>query len=131
MNKADVAYAGNWTAPISTAHLKIGEPNGFDRAALGDLAFKRGARTDVTYLECISVNTTVGPVGYGGTNYAFFEDQDIYQARPPSDYGSGPGDSGSVILREADMKRLSLLFAGSDVETIASPYQYPRQFWFE
>jgi hypothetical protein len=104
-------------------HLKIGMPNGNRRAVLDEIAAKRGARTDVTHLICTGVHATVGPVSYGDTKIAYFEDQDIWAAYQDP-YGSGGGDSGSVLLGLNDLARLDLLFAGSDVDTITSPYEY-------
>jgi len=89
----------------------IGQPQNFGVAPLGGLTNKLGRTTLLTPLICTGVEGVVD-VGYGGSNVAEFEDQDIYTHRDGVSAGSAGGDSGSWIVSDDGSELWSLLFAG-------------------
>jgi len=101
---------------IDSGILEIGTPSGaeFD-VPLGLEIWKSGRTTGLTFGTVDQVSFT-GIVDYG-VGMAIFENQIV----------SGPmsagGDSGSVVLTQADNKVMGLLFAGSDEVTIINPIQ--------
>ena len=80
---------------------------------------KHGRTTGLTHGEVVAVNATVN-VGYS-TGSARFVKQIIIS---PGSFSDG-GDSGSLIVTESGNNPVGLLFAGSDLYTIANPDQ-PR-----
>lgn len=101
----------------------IGVPTGivpwspFDESLLNMECMKSGRTTGTTNGIIQDINATVR-VGYGDGKSALFKEQMMF-----SNMSAG-GDSGSLIVRKSDKKAVALLFAGSDLVTIASPIEH-------
>lgn len=89
-------------------------------ATLGLAVTKSGRTTGVTSANCIATGAAVR-VEYENFT-ANFIDQDIYQTTGPP--FSAPGDSGSLILDQAEKRPCSLLFAGSAQITVGNPIRH-------
>ena len=89
-----------------------GSPNGTARATRGLVVQKTGRTTEFTMGKVRDVSATV-KVNYGGKT-AVFENQILTSAM------SQGGDSGSLITDQRH-RAVGLLFAGSEVVTIANP----------
>ena len=81
----------------------------------GQAVKKHGRTTGLTHGEVVAVNAIV-TVGYS-TGSARFVKQIIIS---PGSFSDG-GDSGSLIVTESGNNPVGLLFAGSDLYTIANP----------
>jgi hypothetical protein len=95
--------------------LNIGVVNELTEATLGMEVKKMGRTTGLTTGEVTQIDATV-KVQYS-VQSAFFADQII-----TTDMSDG-GDSGSAIVTKDDNKLVGLLFAGSDVLTVANRIQ--------
>ena len=83
---------------------------------VGMSGIKSGRTTEVTSGELIDANATL-QINYGDKTAKFVE-QILF-----TDMSEG-GDSGSLILQEGTNKAIGLLFAGSDVVTVANPIEH-------
>jgi len=115
-NRMDAAVA----APLDDALVEenvlgIGLVSGVREATLGLDVIKSGRTTGVTTGKVSVLDATV-VVDYGGKT-ATFVNQII------TTHMSEPGDSGSLLVSNNDLKAVGLLFAGSDQVTIHSPIQ--------
>lgn len=81
---------------------------------------KAGRTTGLTEAECTAVGAVVR-VSYGDFT-ATFMDQDVFES--DSAPFSAPGDSGSLIVTDAENAPVSLLFAGNGQITIANPVRF-------
>jgi hypothetical protein len=97
--------------------LDIGIPIGIADAEIGLEVKKSGRTTGLTHGIIDDVNATI-TVNYGGGRYALFKDQIIIKAKTGS-FSAG-GDSGSVIVKENENRVVGLLFAGSQIFTVAN-----------
>lgn len=89
-------------------------------ATVGLIVQKSGRTTKLTHARCTAIGAAL-KVRYGNF-IATFQDQDIYtQIDEPF---SGPGDSGSLIVTEANPAPVSLLFAGGGDMTIGNPFRH-------
>ena len=102
---------------VSDEILEVGEIAGEQEAAVGLKVLKSGRTTAVTH-GTISLLDVTSSVNMGDGDIALFSDQ-MAIVSLSSDPFSQPGDSGSVILTD-DKKIVGLLFAGSDLVTIAN-----------
>ncbi len=89
-------------------------------ATLGLAVTKSGRTTGVTAATCIATGAAVR-VSYGDFTAAFV-DQDIYENK--STPFSAAGDSGSLIVDQAEHRPCSLLFAGSAQITVGNPIRH-------
>lgn len=106
---------------ISPKILGIGQPAPTPiTATLGLAVVKSGRTTGVTAATCIATGAAVR-VQYE-TFEASFIDQDIYQNTDVP--FSAPGDSGSLIVDQANKRPCSLLFAGSAQITVGNPIRH-------
>lgn len=106
---------------ISPKILGIGTPGPTPiTASLGLAVVKSGRTTGVTAATCIATGAAVR-VQYDGFT-ANFVDQDIYQNNQTP--FSAPGDSGSLIVDQAEKRPCSLLFAGSAQITVGNPIRH-------
>lgn len=99
-------------ATLTSRIIGNGTPKGLARAARGLVVQKTGRTTEFTMGKVRDVSATV-KVAYAGKT-AVFEHQILTSAM-----GQG-GDSGSLIT-DQHHRAVGLLFAGSDVVTIANP----------
>jgi len=90
------------------------------RAHVGLEVCKSGRTTGLTCAVCTATGAAVR-VGYGDFT-ANFQDQDVYISTGSA--FSAPGDSGSLIVDQAQHCPVSLLFAGSSEITIGNPIHY-------
>jgi len=95
--------------------LNIGVVNALAEATLGMEVKKMGRTTGLTTGTITQINATVN-VNYG-TQSAFFVDQII-----TTDMSDG-GDSGSAVVTKNGNQLVGLLFAGSDLLTVANRIQ--------
>ena len=110
-NLVDCALATPTDLRLVTASIAgQGIPRGTVEATLNMAVTKSGRTTQTTTGKVIDVNATVA-VNYG-VGVAYFRNQIITTAM------SQGGDSGSLLLSEADQKATGLLFAGSSQITI-------------
>ncbi len=106
---------------ISPKILGIGEPHpGTISATLGLAVVKSGRTTGVTSATCIATGAAVR-VSYGEFS-ANFVDQDIFENKQQP--FSAAGDSGSLIVDQAEYRPCSLLFAGSAQITVGNPIRH-------
>lgn len=96
--------------------LDIGKPKGAKDPELDMVCKKSGRTTELTTDGPISLLDWSGDIGYSNGNLHF-----VGQGIIIKDNFCAGGDSGSVILNQADDKVVGLLFAGSDNSTIFSP----------
>ena len=89
-------------------------------ASLGLAVTKSGRTTAVTAATCIATGAAVR-VSYGQFTAAFI-DQDIYENKQTP--FSAAGDSGSLIVDQAEHRPCSLLFAGSAQITVGNPIRH-------
>lgn len=87
---------------------------------VGDEVHKSGRTSGVSVGTVQSLGASVR-VGLGGNQYADFHDQIIF-----TNISEG-GDSGSDILRKKDNFTGSLLFAGSDTQTIGNRWKNVKE----
>lgn len=128
-NKIDYALidihreGGKWGQGTDTVKPELYDvgPHSYEvvEARLGDEVIKSGRTTGVTRGRCVGIDAT-SHVNYGQEGTARFDGQLIIQGL--SGEFSGPGDSGSTILR--DGKLWGKLFAGGGGQTIANPYTF-------
>jgi hypothetical protein len=88
-----------------------------DNTLLNMRVVKSGRTTGVTHGTVTDINASIR-VNYGNGKSAVFHEQYV-----TTNISQG-GDSGSLVLREDDMKAVGLLFAGSDTATIVSPIEH-------
>lgn len=94
---------------VSAEINEIGIPTGFADAQDEDICEKYGRTTGYTSGRCILKNVTMS-INYGeNTGDIRFSGLDWFKMK------SGPGDSGSIIIRKNDKKIVSHLFAGSEM----------------
>ena len=106
---------------ISPKILGIGTPAPKTiNASLGLAVVKSGRTTGVTAATCIATGAAVR-VQYENFT-ATFIDQDVYENHDTP--FSAPGDSGSLILDQAEKRPCSLLFAGSAQITVGNPIRH-------
>ncbi len=89
-------------------------------ATLGLAVTKSGRTTGVTAATCIATGAAVR-VSYGQFTAAFV-DQDIFENKQTP--FSAAGDSGSLIVDQAEHRPCSLLFAGSAQITVGNPIRH-------
>ena len=112
-NTVDCAVARPMDDRVLTPRiLGNGSPQGMARAARGLIVQKTGRTTEFTMGKVRDVSATV-KVNYGKKT-ALFENQILTSAM------SQGGDSGSLIMDQRH-QAVGLLFAGSEVVTIANP----------
>ena len=90
---------------------------GAESVAIGDDVFKVGRTTGLTGGTVTSIRTVVGPVGYGRQQASFQNSIEIVSTGAGA--FSGPGDSGSAIVKVANNKVVALLYAGNGTQTYA------------
>lgn len=83
---------------------------------------KCGRSTQTTRGIVTDINATIR-VGYGTSGIAIYQNQILIAGIPFIAPFSQPGDSGSLILDQFSNKPVGLLFAGSNIVTIANPIQ--------
>ncbi len=106
---------------ISPKILGIGTPKPKTvSASLGLAVTKSGRTTGVTTAACVATGAAVR-VQYDDFS-ATFVDQDIYQNNETP--FAVAGDSGSLILDQAEKRPCSLLFAGSAQITVGNPIRH-------
>jgi hypothetical protein len=103
---------------ISNDILIIGPPSGTTRAVLNMSVHKFGRTSSYTTGRVTSVETDVKVEYSMGT--LVFTRQILISGLNGMPF-SEAGDSGSLILEQESQKAVGLLFAGSDVVTIANP----------
>jgi len=114
-NLVDCAIAKpNRDEDVANTILEVDGTSGEAEPEAGMKVKKSGRSSGLTHGEVSVTNLTVS-VNMGEGRLALFEDQ---SAMGPM---SEPGDSGSIILTE-DNRSVGLLFAGSDLITIANRY---------
>jgi hypothetical protein len=111
-NLVDAAIA----LPTSIRHvippiIAAGIPKGTVEAILGMKVIKSGRTTETTTGKVTGIDVTVS-VNYGSAGVAYFRNQIL-----TTNMSKG-GDSGSLLLSQADKKATGLLFAGSSKVTI-------------
>lgn len=121
VNRIDAAIG----LPIDAGRLVaenryIGKIEGTAPAFIGQPVRKAGRTTDYTEGFVHLLNATVD-VGYGASRVARFAGQIIIKGVEETPDFSRGGDSGSVIVARDSQNAVGLLFAGSDVATIANP----------
>lgn len=98
----------------------IGQIDGTIEGYIGQQVRKAGRTTDYTEGTVTLLNATVS-VGYGAERVAKFTGQLIISGNENTPDFSRGGDSGSVIVERDSQKAVGLLFAGSEMVTIANP----------
>lgn len=98
---------------------KLPTPSGTDDARLGDIVFKVGRSTGLTYGEVIDISVTLGPISYAH-GPCWFENSFTIEGTNGATF-SEKGDSGSVIVRKDDGKIIGILYAGNGWQTYACP----------
>ncbi len=118
-NYVDAALAGpNDTSALTTDILGIGRVAGPQKATLGISVRKSGRTTGVTQGRVTILRAYI-QVNYGSLGMLTFDDQIIIE---PGAFSRG-GDSGSLIVDDSN-RAIGLLFAGSELYTLASPIEY-------
>lgn len=122
---ADGKYAGKNGGTVAPEQIELGrikpQPT---RATLGMRAVKTGRTTGTVRGKCVEIQSSTYVRYDEGT--AYFTGQDVFRA--DSGNFSAGGDSGSLILTE-DMRPISLLFAGSALDTVGCPIEWVLQFF--
>jgi len=99
---------------LSPEVLDIGVVSDFTEAHEGMPVAMSGRSSCLSSGLVLYTNAVVKAYGYRGMPYAVFKDQ-IVTTRMAS-----PGDSGSLLVDRASRKAVGLVFAGSDVVTVAN-----------
>ena len=116
-NEVDCAIAKPVNeSDLDSSIVDIGKPKGAKDPELDMVCKKSGRTTELTIDGPISLLDWSGDIGYSNGNLHF-----IGQGVIIKDKFCVGGDSGSVILDQADDKVVGLLFAGSDNSTIFNP----------
>jgi len=116
VNYVDASLARpNNPQEVDPTILDIGRIRGQTTPTLG-LAVKKSGRTTGSTRGSITILRAYVQVNYGTLGVLTFDDQIVIQ---PGEFSKG-GDSGSIILDEAN-RAVGLLFAGSEVFTLANP----------
>lgn len=93
-------------------------PSAIARPQLGEMVFKVGRTTGLTYGEVVDVGVTVGPVIYD-TGPCWFQNSITIEGVNGTMF-SDKGDSGAVIVN-AKGEVIGLLYAGNGQQTYACP----------
>ncbi|KQZ41469.1 hypothetical protein [Duganella sp. Root1480D1] len=94
----------------------VAAPNGVAAAAVGDVVYKVGRTTGLTWGTIKQIGAVVGPVGYT-PGPCWFRNNIIIEGNNGTLF-SDHGDSGSAILRN-DGAVVGLLYAGNGTQTYA------------
>lgn len=113
-NWVDAALIELDSVTASDGIMEVGSITGFDDVQDGDEVEKRGRTTEYTEGRCIAKNIYLY-IDFHDDGRMIFDGIDMFTGM------SGPGDSGSVIVRKSDKKAVSLLFAGSGTHTFGIP----------
>ena len=120
VNYVDAAIAKPFTeSDFIDEILAIGKVSGWTEASINQKVRKMGRTTGYTEGYIQLLNATVD-VAYGADRVARFQNQLIIKPNSTNPFSQG-GDSGSLIVDQHENKAVGLLFAGSDVATIANP----------
>lgn len=121
VNTIDAAIARTSTKYARPEIARIGRPNSAILTPMLRMRVKKSGRTtQLTNGYISAINATVR-VNYGSAGVACFRGQTIIRPIGRGPF-SAPGDSGSLIVESGVCRRpVGLLFAGSNVVTIANP----------
>lgn len=121
-NLVDCAIAKASSPIVTSKNIDFGKINSSPVVASRFMLVKKSGRTtQLTRGMITDVNATIR-VGYGTSGKALFQDQIMITSIPLLPFSQG-GDSGSLILTNSDNKPVGLLFAGSNLFTVANKIQ--------
>jgi hypothetical protein len=126
MNEVDAAIAVVEADHISQVHQSylpvrlssgVFAPNGIASPAIGDVVYKVGRTTGLTWGTIKQIGAIVGPVPYD-PGPCWFRQNIVIEGNNGTLF-SDHGDSGSVIVRKDDGMVVGLLYAGNGTQTYA------------